>query len=152
MAAGSAGARSADAIYDDYVRAEWRLFDEDPHRTAAAREAVGDVSIRRVLDVGCGAGQELRPFLRDTRVFGVGVDKSASVGVAGRQLFSTEQPGARVAFVRAAAEHLPFEDGTFDVAVCRLALPYTHNARTISELGRLVRDGGVLLLTIHHLR
>ncbi|HWS56516.1 MAG TPA: hypothetical protein VN228_20425, partial [Pyrinomonadaceae bacterium] len=36
--------------------------------------------------------------------------------------------------------------------VCRLALPYTDNARCLSELARVLRPGGALLLKIHHAR
>jgi hypothetical protein len=38
------------------------------------------------------------------------------------------------------------------VVVCRLALPYTDNARCLSELARVLRPGGALLLKFHHAR
>jgi ubiquinone/menaquinone biosynthesis C-methylase UbiE len=47
---------------------------------------------------------------------------------------------------------LPFSDGVFDAAICRVALPYTDNARALGEIGRVLRPGGVLLLKIHHHR
>jgi SAM-dependent methyltransferase len=138
--------------YDRYVRAEWGLFARDPERTAAARDAVTGLSIARVLDVGCGAGQELRPFLRDSHTFGVGIDVSPDVGNAGRELFASEQPQSHVAFVRAAAERLPFGTSSVDLVICRLALPYTDNARALGELARVLRPGGALLLKFHHAR
>jgi ubiquinone/menaquinone biosynthesis C-methylase UbiE len=113
---------------------------------------VDGAPVSRVLDVGCGAGQELLPFVSERGACGVGVDVAPETGRAGRELFVTRAPGARVAFVRAAAEALPFAAGSFDVVVCRLALPYTDNARALSEMARVLRGGGVLILKIHHPR
>ncbi len=141
----------ADA-YDGYVRAEWELFARDPARSAASRHAVLGLSVTRVLDLGCGAGQELLPFLQDTRTLGVGIDVSPEVGSAGRRLFATAQSGGRVAFVRAAAESLPIATSSVDVVICRLALPYTDNTRTIAEVARVLRPDGRLLLKFHHAR
>lgn len=143
---------SEDETYDRYVRREWALFARDPARAAAAREVASDLTIRRVLDIGCGAGQELRPFVRGTQTLGVGVDVSAEVGAAGRELFAREEPGSRVAFARAGAEHLPFAPFSFDVVICRLALPYTDNARALAEMARVLTSGGALILKIHHAR
>jgi ubiquinone/menaquinone biosynthesis C-methylase UbiE len=138
--------------YDSYVRAEWAMFAGDEARHRESLGAVAGLEVRRVLDVGCGAGQELLPFATELGALCLGVDVAPEVGLAGRELFATHAPAARVAFVRAAAETLPFGAGSFDVAICRLALPYTDNARCLSELARVLRPGGALLLKIHHAR
>jgi SAM-dependent methyltransferase len=153
--AGSAAARmglAESGPYDSYLRAEWRLFAADPAREAAARSAVEGLSVDTVLDIGCGAGQELRPFVRNPGTLGVGVDVSPEAGRAARALFAAEQPDSRVTFVRASAERLPFGDASFDLIICRLALPYTRNADALAEMARLLRPGGVLLLKFHHAR
>ncbi len=148
-----AGPREAEPdSYDRYVRAEWALFAADPARAAATLDALGGLPVRNVLDLGCGAGQELRPCVRNRAALGVGLDVSPRVGWAGRQLFASEQPESHVAFVRAAAEALPFKEGAFDLVICRLALPYTDNARTLAEIARVLRTKGVLLLKFHHAR
>lgn len=144
-------ARAEPDSYDAYVRNEWILFAQDPSRAAAAREAAAGVRVARALDLGCGAGQELRPFVHH-QAFGVGVDLSPEVGRAGRELFAAEEPGSHVAFVRGAAERLPFTGAAFDVIVCRLALPYTDNARALGEMARVLAPGGRLILKIHHAR
>jgi ubiquinone/menaquinone biosynthesis C-methylase UbiE len=36
--------------------------------------------------------------------------------------------------------------------VCRLALPYTQNAAALSEMARVLRPAGRLILKIHHAR
>ena len=138
--------------YDGYVRAEWEMLSGDPARFAAARQAVDGLTPKRVLDLGCGAGQQLRPFVRDGGSLGVGIDASPEVGQAGRQLFARDEPTARVVFVRAAAEQLPFAASTFDLVICRLVLPYTDNKRAIAEMARVLREGGALLLKYHHAR
>lgn len=138
--------------YEAYIRSEWALFRNDPSRGAATEAAVRGLRVTRVLDIGCGAGQELRPFVRNRETLGVGVDISAEVGRTGRVLFEAEEPGSRVAFVRAPAERLPFGAATFDVVLCRLALPYTDNARALGEMARVLAPGGRLLLKFHHAR
>jgi SAM-dependent methyltransferase len=138
-----------DAVpYDRYVQAEWSLFEADPVR----RSGVPGLSARRVLDIGCGAGQELRPFVRDASTLGIGIDISAEAGRAGRALFAAHLPDSHVAFARAAAESLPFPGGAVDLVICRLALPYTDNARALAEVARVLTPGGVLLLKFHHAR
>ena len=85
-------------------------------------------------------------------MFGIGIDRSPEVGVAGRRLFREHQPGSRVAFVRATAEDLPLATSSVDVIVCRLVLPYTDNARALAEIARVLSPGGVLLLKFQHAR
>jgi ubiquinone/menaquinone biosynthesis C-methylase UbiE len=138
--------------YDRYVRAEWELFTNDHERAHDSLESVNGLSVSRVLDVGCGAGQELLPFVTKKNSLGVGVDVAPEVGRAGSELFAAHAPEAKVAFVRASAEGLPFSDESFDVAVCRIALPYMDNRRALSEMSRVLRPGGRLLLKIHSAR
>jgi SAM-dependent methyltransferase len=138
--------------YNEYVSAEWEMFVGDKSRARESLEAVAGLEVGRVLDVGCGAGQELLPFATELGASCVGVDVTPEVGLVGRKLFAAHAPSASVTFVRAAAESLPFDEGSFDVVICRLALPYTDNARCLSELARVLRPGGALLLKIHHAR
>ena len=136
--------------YDIYVRAEWELFVGEPARASALLDAVRDVEVERVLDIGCGAGQELLPFVTERKAMGVGIDIASSAGQSGRDLFGAN--GVPVNFARAAAEYLPFDSRAFDVVICRIALPYTDNQLTLDEIARVLRSGGVLLLKIHHAR
>jgi Methylase involved in ubiquinone/menaquinone biosynthesis len=138
--------------YDSYVRTEWQMFIDNAARSRESLDAVAGLSVRRVLDVGCGAGQELIPFATKLGAMCVGIDAASEVGMTGRELFADCAPDARVRFARATAETLPFPENSFDVTICRLALPYTHNARCLRELARVLRPGGMLLLKIHHAR
>jgi SAM-dependent methyltransferase len=136
--------------YDSYVRAEWQSYIAQPGRADASLAATKGLTVERVLDIGCGGGHELTPFVVKGSALGIGVDVVPDTGRVGRELFRTIAEGARIAFVRAAAESLPFQTGFFDVAICRLAIPYTENDRALSEMARVLRPGGVLLLKIHH--
>jgi SAM-dependent methyltransferase len=141
-----------DSEYDAYVRAEWNLFEGNPFRTSASIDATKDLKIQRVLDIGCGAGQELLPFLTNHGTVGLALDSAPAVGQAGRQLFAMRHVLGHVAFVRGAAESLPCRSEDIDLIICRLALPYTRNRQALSEMSRVLRPGGLILLKFHHAR
>jgi len=124
----------------------------EPARFQPFLEAVADLRVDRVLDVGCGIGQMLYPFVVFRGAFGVGLDPTYQACRMGHDFYTTHAPTARVRFVYGRAEALPFASGSFDLVNCGLALPYMDNARAIDEIGRVLRPGGILLLKIHHVR
>ena len=141
--------------FDSYLRsARQNLIAamNEPARFQPFLETVADRRVERVLDVGCGIGQMLYPFVAFKGAFGVGLDPTHQACRMGRDLYATHAPAARVRFVYGKAEALPFESASFDVVNCGLALPYMNNARAIEEIGRVLRPGGILLLKIHHAR
>ena len=138
--------------YDSYVRVEWNKFAGDPARARASLAASAGMGVKRVLDVGCGAGQELLPFVTEKGALGFGMDIAPTVGRVGREMYATHAPSARVNFLRGTAEDLPFPSGSFDVVICRLALPYTHNERAFAEVSRVLRPDGKYLLKISGVR
>ena len=138
--------------YDRYMHTEWQRFVGNPARMRASLAAVDGVEVARVLDVGCGAGQELLPFVAESKALGVGIDLDPQVGRVGRELFASSGYPDSVIFMRATAEMLPFRAQLFDVVICRIALPYMDNRRALGEMARVLRPGGILLLKIHHAR
>ena len=114
--------------------------------------AISGRTIRNVLDVGCGAGQEMLPFVRDLQIPAIGVDVAPSAGLVGRELFGVLGLDKRVHFARACAENLPLRDNYFDLVICRVALPYMNNRQALSEMSRVLHPDGVILLQIHHAR
>jgi SAM-dependent methyltransferase len=120
----------------------------DPSRRASAQALIASERPRRVLDVGCGAGQELAPYA-EAGVRSVGVDVSREALDCGRRFYGPAGipvPG----FFVGRAESLPYASGVFDVVLCRVALPYTDNERAVAEMSRVLRPGGLLLLKYHH--
>src|SRR5215212_5711249 len=98
---------------------------------------------RRVLDIGYGAGQTLLASNLPKTVFAVGVDLDHSALVYGRQQ-STD-----IRFVCAEGEALPFPENSFDLVICRVALPYMHVSRAITEMSRVLTAEGELWLVLH---
>jgi ubiquinone/menaquinone biosynthesis C-methylase UbiE len=140
------------ADYDNYVRFEWDKFTSDPARAQASLDATATLKVDRVLDVGCGAGQELLPFVTQKGALGFGMDIAATVGRVGREMYAAHAPLGRVNFLRGAAERLPFPASSFDVVICRLALPYTDNLKAFAEVSRVLRPGGKYFLKISGVR
>ncbi len=100
---------------------------------------------RRILDVGCGAGQTLlaNGSLHAGTV--VGVDTDADALRLGKRLTGN------IGFVSARGEQLPFPDASFDLVVCRVALPYMHIATAVREMSRVLDTDGELWVTVHAL-
>ena len=98
-------------------------------------DAVGIAPGQTAVDVGCGAGAllgELARRLGPDRV--AGVDPSAPF----LELARSAMPGVDIR--QAAAEALPFADGSFDVAMCQLVVNFMSDAaRGVSEMGRVAR-------------
>jgi ubiquinone/menaquinone biosynthesis C-methylase UbiE len=115
-------------------------------------DEIGNLKVERVLDIGCGIGQALHPLAVKRGAFGVGIDISNFGLRMGREFYAANVPEAKVAFMNARAESLPFESESFDLVNFGLALPYTHNPRAIAEVERVLRPGGLFLLKIHHVR
>lgn len=134
--------------YNDYALAEWNKFQAEPQRQEALLKATENINVRSVLDIGCGAGQEMLPFVaRGAKA--VGIDAMPAVGQIGRKMFMAENLGGRVEFVRAMGHALPFADATFDVLICRVALMYMNIKTALREMERVFRSGGVFFLKYH---
>ena len=131
---------------------KWERYFKDPSREKAALEATEGMNVSSVLDIGCGDGQELIPYVTLRGATGIGLDPSRNAGLVGRKLFASRFPQSRVGFLRGSAEALPLSTDSFDVVICRLVLPYTDNAITLGEIERVLRPGGKVFLKIHHLR
>lgn len=96
---------------------------------------------KRVLDVGCGAGQTLIAAYPDRPSFGCDLDLGALK--LGRTLTQ------HVRFVCSRAEALPWADGQFDLVSARVSLPYTNISNSLREIARVMKKGGDLWLTLH---
>lgn len=110
----------------------------DPRRIIPKLEATD----RRILDVGCGAGQTLIASGAVAGVLAVGIDSDHSALQLGTQLTNA------VCFVTAKGEVLPFGKESFDLVISRVALPYMHVGNALNEMCRVLKAGGRLWLVL----
>lgn len=96
----------------------------------------------KVADVGCGTGVTVQ-FLRDKYgISATGVDISATRLQEGR----ARTAGLRL--IRAAAETLPFADGSLEGVLMECSLSVMQDAdRVLAEVGRVLLPGGKLGIT-----
>lgn len=102
-----------------------------------------------LLDVGCGTGTfsaMLAASPLEARI--VGLDYAPSMcEVAAEKARSAGLDGDAPHFVAADSEHLPFADGSFDAITCSNSFHhYPHQQKVITEMRRVLRPGGRLLL------
>jgi SAM-dependent methyltransferase len=114
---------------------------------AILREAIGRAPTAgaRALDAGCGTGFQ-SALLSGLGWQTHGVDVSAGLLAVARR----RQPDAALAL--GSVEALPYPDARFDAVVCcGSTLSFVDDpARALSELGRVLRPGGRLLLDCEH--
>jgi len=110
-----------------------------PYRFPEAElQVLGDVTGRDVLELGCGGGQ-WSVALEPNGVQIVGLDVSRA------QLRHARQASSTLPLLVADAEALPFRDGSFDVVFCdHGAMSFCDPARTLPEVARVTRAGGLL--------
>ncbi|GAA5046836.1 SAM-dependent methyltransferase [Thermocatellispora tengchongensis] len=144
-----------DSAADDY-QAEHGAFLRDvgfvwcPERLDEARaRLLGEVAGRRVLEVGCGAGQCGR-WLVTQGAHVVGIDLSF------RQLRHSRRidldSGVALPAAVADAGALPFAAASFDLACSAFgALPFVADARAVlAEVRRVLRPGGRFVFSVSH--
>jgi SAM-dependent methyltransferase len=93
---------------------------------------------QRVLDVGCGPGALTTELVRRLGPGAVAAIDPVEHFVSA---VATRLPGVRV--VRAAAEDLPFDAGTFDATIAQLVVHFLDDpVAGIAEMARVTRPGG----------
>ena len=110
------------------------------------REWLGARARGRILDVAIGTGRNLPHYPADTTITGIELSP-AMLTIAKQRAIDV----GRVADLREGdAERLPFDDATFDTAVCALSLcTIPDPAAAISEMKRVLVPEGRLLLLDH---
>jgi len=98
---------------------------------------------RRILDVGCGAGQTLIASQLPSDIEAVGIDVSPVALSLGRKL------DASLHLVCARGEALPFPNGHFDLVISRVTVPYMRVDAALAEMCRVATDNGTIWLTLH---
>lgn len=98
---------------------------------------------RRIVDVGCGAGQTLIASRLADDVLAVGVDLDQGALSLGKLMYP------RLRLARARGESLPLPSDCFDLALSRVALPYMRTGKALAEMARVLRPGGDLWIVLH---
>jgi ubiquinone/menaquinone biosynthesis C-methylase UbiE len=140
------GFRDVDAEADPRA---FRDYLERVSRQLAAEKAASHRLLepspgRRLLDVGCGTGGDVRALADLVAPTGlvVGVDGSDTLVREARAVSA----GPCAEFVAADAAALPFESGSFDGARVERTLQHVENpAAVLREMKRVVRPGGIIV-------
>jgi ubiquinone/menaquinone biosynthesis C-methylase UbiE len=120
----------------------WVTDEDRIRRLVAAARLTGT---ERVLDIATGPGYIAEAFAGAAREV-VGVDLTDAMLAIGKQRTS-ENGVSNVSFRAADAQNLPFENGAFDIVVCRLALHHLLKPlQVLLEMARVCRIGGVVLV------
>ena len=127
--------------YDRYARL--LSFGQDPRWRAFLVERIEADPNATVLDVACGTAAVSIELVRRYGCRVVGVDQSAEMLAAGRERIDAAGLGERIDLEQGRAEHLPFEDASFEALTFTYLLRYVDDpAATMKELARVVRPGG----------
>jgi SAM-dependent methyltransferase len=108
----------------------------------ALRDRRGDL-----LDVGCGPGMMVRQLL-DTRPDDFRI---TACDLSPAMVDATRQAAGDAADVQVSVadiEKLPFPDESYDVVLAMGVLEYVDLARALSEVSRVTRPGGLVLVTM----
>lgn len=98
-----------------------------------------------VLDVATGTGAVAERLVLRYRCRVTGIDQSADMLAAARERLEEDGLAQRVTLVQGEAEHLPFEDASFDALTVTYLLRYVDDpGAVLREMVRVVRPGGVV--------
>jgi ubiquinone/menaquinone biosynthesis C-methylase UbiE len=132
--------------YDRIKEITWIRDDECLAEPMLAR--LEGVSNPLILDVGTGTGRFPLAMLGQKRFRGRVWGVDLSIGMLRRARERLEPFGQRCTLIWEDADVLPFKDETFDAVACLETLEFTPDPlHTLSELMRVLRPGGVLLMT-----
>lgn len=136
--------------YDGFAESYARENDNGLFNAHYARPAVvslaGDVARLHVLEAGCGSGS-LAEDLRDGGARITAFDSSPAMLRLARQRLGEDTPLSRADL----CEPLPYDSGTFDLAVASLVLHYFEDwTGPLAELRRVLRPDGRLIVVVNH--
>ncbi|MFZ2177918.1 MAG: class I SAM-dependent methyltransferase [Rhodococcus sp. (in: high G+C Gram-positive bacteria)] len=110
---------------------------------------LGEVAGKDILEVGAGSAPCARWLAgRGARVVGLDI----SMAMLSRGVEAMRTGGQTVPLVQAGAEHLPFADGSFDIACSAFgAVPFVADSGQVMRgVARILRPGGLWVFAVNH--
>ena len=103
-----------------------------------------------VLDIACGTGNmSFELATKFKRVYGIDISKGMLNRAKLKTMKTAKAENGQIGFVYGDGEHLPFKDESFDAVTCILAIEhFPDTERAISEMKRVLKDGGVLVFNL----
>ncbi|WP_439576808.1 class I SAM-dependent methyltransferase [Elioraea sp.] len=115
--------------------------------TDALAAMAGITAGGRVLDIGSGVGGPARAIASRFGAVVCGIELSEALHDTATRLTALVGLTGQVRLVHGSALALPFDDGSFDVAVMQhVAMQITEKDRLFAEAARVVKPGGCLAL------
>ena len=98
---------------------------------------------KKVLDVGCGSGQDARYYVKNgAKVWGVDISKK-EIEIANRKIKGN--------FVVGGMDKLPYRNNTFDLVTSTYAVQASNNVTSvIGEMIRVAKRGAEILIVAKH--
>jgi SAM-dependent methyltransferase len=143
-ASGDAAGRFGPEAYADW-RASWLGDATEALEQDLVLRLAGDVSGRRVLDVGCGDGSLAAVFRQKGAASVAGCDIDPKMIMRARA--RTAQQDAAIAYAIADAQRLPFRSESFDIVTIVTVLAFLSRPEcALAEIARVLRPGGRLVI------
>lgn len=146
---------SRDRFYEAYWSREAKAIPEDDPTTEERKRLLAMALAKflaesstgrqagKILDAGCGNG-EFSAFIRELGFKVVGIDIATPAIERAQKVC----PDASF-YIGSLEEKLPFHDGEFDAIWCTEVLEHLFDVHAcLSESNRVLREGGVLILTV----
>jgi len=140
-----------DAVFEIYMaRRRRRRHADNPNDTLekpVLLELAGELSGKRILDLGCGDGAFGREVLAQGCRAYLGVDGSQKMVAAARQTLA----GSAGQVVHSTVEAWDYPEGCFDLVVARLVLHYVADLRPVFDgIYRTLSAGGRFIFSVEH--
>ena len=113
-------------------------------------EALGLGKGDRLLDIGCGEGRHCHGVQLFTEAQAIGVDlDEPSLALARERGAELEGKGPPAEFLSADASELPFENASFDAAICSEVLEHVPDMSVlVAEAARVLKPGAIYAVTV----
>ncbi len=134
------------AVAQKYSEASMENLEKDEGRRFLYEYVSSFPRTSRLLDVGCGGGLDLSTYSKMGFTDLCGIDPSSKFIDEARKLL-----GANAGVQEGSFEHIPHQDGSFDVVTSRFALHYSKDiAASIKEVSRVLKPGGTFIAVVSH--